>query len=394
MFELVIIGFLIFASAIAFYGAYFFLVLRNGSAIKRFRYTLSLLQNSKIELNPVSIIINTFNEANVIERKLVNISKLKYPKNKLEVLVVDDGSKDGTSVLAEKMLGDLKLSGRVIRNPKRIGLNRSLNIAMAQASNDYICITDSDVMLDENALTNAVSVLMGFENVGGVTGKIEPIFHGCGVAQSNESTYRTFYDNSMLGEASLHSAFPGNGPLIVFDKSLVPATIPADYGSTDGNIVMNIIKSGHRFVYIPNAVILEPVPEDLSQQKLQKVRRAQRLIQVFIHNKDLFLNRKYGTFGKVIFPLKFLMVVLAPTLMVLGLSLFIVGVVFSSNSYLQVVSLSSLFIGAASLSRKESSKMFSSFVFHQFYLLAGLFASLRKSVYWKTIDRKKFEIDK
>jgi len=332
MLKLALTGLLIFSFAIAVYGAYFLFVLKNTNAIKLFIKNLSSLQNSEVDLKPVSIIVNTFNEAKVIERKLVNISKLNYPKNKLQVLVVDDDSSDGTSVLAENMLSKLKLFGRVIRNPKRIGLNRSLNIAMAQASNDYVCITDSDVILDENALVNAVSVLMGFKNVGGVTGKIKPIFHGGGVAQSNESAYRNFYDDSMLGEASLHSAFPGNGPLIVFDKSLVPTTIPVDYGSTDGNIAMNIIKSGHRFVYVPNAVIFEPVPENINQQKLQKVRRAQRLIQVFLHNKDLFLNRKYGKFGKVIFPLKFSMIILAPTLMVLGLSLFIVGIIFSSNS--------------------------------------------------------------
>ncbi len=391
MLEVALAGFLIFSFGIAVYGLYYFLVLKNKRATKVFEDKLSTLQSSKLDLKPVSIIVNTFNEAKVIERKLNNISKLNYPINKLEVLVIDDDSSDGTSVLAEKTLSDLKLFGRVIRNPKRLGLNRSLNIAMAQAANDYVCITDSDVMLESNALLNAVSVLSGFENVGGVTGKIEPIFHGGGVAQSNESAYRTFYDNSMLGEASLHSAFPGNGPLIVFDKSIVPTTIPVDYGSTDGNIAMNIIKSGHRFVYVPNAVILEPVPEDLSQQKLQKVRRAQRLIQVFLHNKDLFFNRKYGKFGKVIFPLKFSMIVFAPILMVLGLSLITVGVVFSSNLLLQVASFGGLFIGVTALSCTGFRRMVSSFVFHQFYLIAGLLVSLRKSVYWKTIDRKKFE---
>ena len=110
----------------------------------------------------------------------------------------------------------------------------------------------------------------------------------------------------MLGESSLHSAFPGNGPLIVFDKSKVNSPIPEYHGSTDGNIAMNIIKSGVRFVYVSNAVIFEPVPENLGQQRLQKVRRAQRLIQVFLHKKGVFFNKKYGKFGRVIFPLKVL----------------------------------------------------------------------------------------
>ena len=336
MLELVLFGLLALGLGIGVYAAYFFLVLNNQKGIESFNTKLSELQKRDVDLKPVSIIVNTFNEARVIERKLVNISKLNYPLDKLEVLVIDDDSSDGTYAIAEKTLADLGLSGRVIRNSKRIGLNRSLNTAMNQASYNYICVTDSDVMLDSFALRNSVSVLMGFEQVGGVTGKIEPIFHGAGLAQSNESAYRNFYDNSMLGEAALHSAFPGNGPLIVFDKSLVPTTIPVDYGSTDGNIAMNIINSGHRFVYVPNSLIFEPVPENMGQQRLQKVRRAQRLIQVFIHNRKIFLNGDFGKFGRIVFPLKFSMIVLCPLLLVFGFGLFMFGLALSSNFFFQV----------------------------------------------------------
>jgi len=94
---------------------------------------------------------------------------------------------------------------------------------------------------------------------------------------------------------------------------------------------MNIIKSGYRFIYIPDAVIVEPVPENIGQQRLQKVRRAKRLIQVFLHNSDVFLNKKYGKFGRIIFPLKFLMVAVCPLLMAIGLIFFALSVVFSTN---------------------------------------------------------------
>jgi len=331
VFELLLTGFILLAVAFAVYVAYFFLVIKNRRSIERFHSTLSTLQNSSSDPKPVTVIINTFNEAKVIDRKLTNTSQLNYPLDKLEILVIDDASVDGTADIAVNKIRELNLSGRVIRNPARIGLNRSLNIAMSAAKNNYVCITDSDVILEKDALIKAVSVLKGFKNAGGVTGKILPVYNGAGVAQSTESSYRTFYSSSMLGETAYHSAFPGNGPLIVFDKSLVPTTIPVDYGSTDGNIAMNVIKSGHRFVYVENAVVFEPVPEKLAQQRLQKVRRAKRLIQVVLHNKSVFLNGKYGEFGRVIFPLKFLMLILCPLLMTIGFGLFALGVAFSAN---------------------------------------------------------------
>ena len=238
-------------------------------------------------------------------------------------------------------------------------------------------------------MKNAIKVLENCEDAGGVTGKINPWFEGQGIAQSNESLYRNFYDQSMFGESSLHSAFPGNGPLIVFDKSRVPFEIPEDYGSTDGNIAMNIIKSGLRFIYVPEAIIMEPVPENIGQQRLQKVRRAKRLIQVFLHNLDIFRNDKYGRFGKTVFPLKLFMLTICPVLFFLGVSLFTIGVLLAQNFLLYVLSAGIIAsLAVVLVFFKNIGGQISSFVFHQAYLIAGLFSSVRKSVFWKTIDRK------
>jgi cellulose synthase/poly-beta-1,6-N-acetylglucosamine synthase-like glycosyltransferase len=182
----------------------------------------------------VSIIVSTFNEENVIERKIKDISKLNYPANKMEILVYDDSSSDMTQMIAEKAIKESGLDGTVIRSVSRLGLNRSINVAVAKAKHNIVCITDSDVLLEKDALKNAVVVLKKFEHAGGVTGHILPVFEGEGVAQNTESSYRDFYHTSMLAESSIHSAFPGNGPLIVYDKSQVPSPIPLDYGSTDG----------------------------------------------------------------------------------------------------------------------------------------------------------------
>jgi cellulose synthase/poly-beta-1,6-N-acetylglucosamine synthase-like glycosyltransferase len=193
----------------------------------------------------------------------------------------------------------------------------------------------------------------------------------------------------MVSESSLHSAFPGNGPLIIFNKSLVPFSIPTSYGSTDANIAMNIVKSGKRLLYVPNALIYEPVPETVSQQKLQKVRRAKRLIQVFLHNLDVFGNKKYGWFGVLIFPLKFLMHVVCPFLVFLGSTLFFVFFVFSNVFLFQVgfmIFAALFFVLFAVLGRVR--RFFISFVLHQVYLLLGFVSSFRKSVFWKTVDRR------
>ncbi|MCJ7771040.1 glycosyltransferase, partial [Candidatus Bathyarchaeota archaeon] len=123
--------------AFSFYGLYFLLVLRQRKVIDKFQETLLRLQeensSNESKLENVSIIVSTFNEARVIARKIENLSALDYPKQKMEIIVFDDSSTDGTAEIAEKTIREKQLSGKVVRNSPRIGLNRSLNAAVAGA---------------------------------------------------------------------------------------------------------------------------------------------------------------------------------------------------------------------------------------------------------------------
>jgi biofilm PGA synthesis N-glycosyltransferase PgaC len=386
---LIIIGFASISFVILTYFLYFTFIYRRITEVAVYTSRINHLQQLAIDLPKLSVVIPTYNEAKVIRRKLENISRLDYPIERLEVIVIDDCSDDGTEEIAKTVLAELKVDGKVLRKPERSGVNESLNIAIREASNAIICITDADVTLEKNALKNSVAVLESFEGAGGVTGKIEPVFSRDGIAPKSESSYRNYYHQCMLAESCLHSAFPGNGPLIIFNKSLVHSHIPVNYGSTDANIAINIIKSGRRLLYIPNALVYEPVPETVNQQRLQKVRRAKRLIQAFIHNTDISLNEKYGKFGSVIFPIKFSMHVICPILTFLGVISILLFVILSESFLFEfafALILVSL-LAALAISRRVRDFLFS-FLFHQVYLLLGLLSLPRSSSVWKRIERK------
>ncbi len=387
---LIAVGLISIPFVLLTYLLYFIFIYRNKAEVAKYMDKIRKFQKSNTNSLPeISIIVSTYNEAKVIRRKLENIASLEYPVEKLEVIVIDDCSNDGTSEIAEKALTELKLNGKVLRNAKRIGLNSSLNIAMDEASNNVVCITDADVVLGKNALTRSVSVLKEFDGAGGVTGRIKPVFSKGSAATVSESSYRQYYHQCMLAESSLHSAFPGNGPLIIFDKSLVHYSIPIDYGSTDANIAMNIIKSGRRLLYVPDSIIFEPVPETVSQQRLQKVRRAKRLLQVFLHNIDVLVNKEYGKFGTLTFPLKFSMHVLCPILTLLGSISILAFIILSKNFLFQfafTLTLISLLV-VSSISHRVRNFLLS-FLFHQGYLLLGLISSPKTGTVWKKIERK------
>jgi len=375
---------------LSIYSLYYVLIYGAKNKVDKYLGDLQRTLEAKTASVPnVSVIIPTYEEAKVIRRKLANMASLEYPLDRMEILVVDDASKDETAEIAESAFLEHGLNGRVLKNRQRIGLNASLNVAIEAASNDIVCLTDSDVAFEKSALRNVISVLEGMNKVGGVTGNISPSFNESNRVTQLEEGYRNFSNRSMLVESFRHSAFPGSGVLTVFRRSVLTSLIPTDYGSTDGNLSISIIKGGYRFVYVPYADVYEPVPESLSQHRLQKVRRAKRLIQVLIHNTDILFNKKYGEFGSVIFPLKFAMFVICPTLIVIGSASLIIFVILSQSIVLWALLMMSLVSVALSfmISRRLASFL-SGFVLHQVYLLLGLFSSFKKGVFWKKIDRR------
>jgi glycosyltransferase involved in cell wall biosynthesis len=95
----------------------------------------------------ISIIIPTFNDKRHVSKAIYSV--IGSTKLKIEIIVVDDGSSDGTFKFLEKKFGD-KI--KLLKHPSNRGLGASRNTGMTLASGKYILFLDSDDWLDENCL--------------------------------------------------------------------------------------------------------------------------------------------------------------------------------------------------------------------------------------------------
>jgi cellulose synthase/poly-beta-1,6-N-acetylglucosamine synthase-like glycosyltransferase len=339
------------------------------------------------ELPCVSILIPAHNEEAVIYGKLQNISESEYPMSKIEVIVIDDCSTDRTAELAQRALEDFKLHGNILRNTQRKGVNASYNWGVSKAQHDYVLTTDADVLMHKDAVRRAAQILMELDEVGGVTARMAPIFAKDTRATRIEESYRSMFDSMMVAESAIFSTFPGYTCFLLFRKSLY-SEMPADYGSSDGNISLSIVKKGFRYIMPENLFFYEPVAQGISEQRRQKIRRASRLIQSTLMNRDMLLNRKYKKFGQFIFPLRFLMLTVCPVLIFIAPVAAIVWM-----CYVSVVALSFmlLFCGVSLLlGLRRQIRLFvlpTSLMIHQVYLLLGLICSSRRKSLWKRIER-------
>ena len=82
----------------------------------------------------------------------------------------------------------------------------------------------------------------------------------------------------------------------------------------------------------------EIVPDTLGQQRLQKVRRARRLIEVLVHHTDVLFSKRNGEFGRIIFPMKFWMYIMSPTFLFLGFVSIVLYAASVQNTMFYVIS--------------------------------------------------------
>jgi len=374
-----------FVAIAAIFATYYTVVLRNPMKTRYLRDLDDIRKRTLAidRLPKVTVLMAMYNEETMIREKLAEIFAMEYPHEKLEVILVDDHSTDSTVATAEKQFAKLGLRGEIIRNNERVGINECFNIGVAHSTGDLIATTGPDIIVEHRAMLEALKVLVTMKHVAGVSGKPTPTSHQSSNTLQIEKSYRDFYDSMCVAESAIHSTFPGYTGFAVIARSAF-ARIPAEYGSTDGNLSLAIVRRGLRFVCAPNVAFYEEVAGSLPEQMRQKTRRASRTIQSALANTDLLFRKECGAFGSVIFPLRLLMITLAPLLFLVGVICALIAVSYVSmwGSLLLIVILACVrYVG--SRVKLGSLGLVHSLAVHECYLLIGLFLSGARRGTWK-----------
>ncbi len=151
--------------------------------IRHYIFTLTVLRKSKTNYtsNPnsnlnfeptVTILIPAYNEENVIGKMLDKITKLSYPKNKLEVILIDDASLDATGKIAEeyaKLYGFIKVLHRESKVGGK-GKAGALNAGLKVSKGEIVICFDADYLPSNDIVTKLVEKFSD-PNVGAVQGR-------------------------------------------------------------------------------------------------------------------------------------------------------------------------------------------------------------------------------
>jgi cellulose synthase/poly-beta-1,6-N-acetylglucosamine synthase-like glycosyltransferase len=238
----------------------------------------------------VTLLVSAFNEAEVIAAKIENTLALDYPRAQLDVIVISDASDDGTDAIVERYASQ---GVRLLRMNDRGGKTLGLNAAVRIARGEIVVFSDANAMYQRDALRKMVRNFAD-PAVGAVVGE-STYEEAAGGAQQSEGLYWKYETAIKRLETQLGSTVGGDGAIYAIRRALY-RDMRADALSDFVN-PMQIVMSGQRCIYEPQARSVEEAAEGFDKEFRRKVRIVNRAWRATWTLPALLNPLRYGLFS-------------------------------------------------------------------------------------------------
>lgn len=247
-----------------------------------------------------SILIPAHNEEKVIGKTIEAMMKVVYPKDKLQILVINDGSTDKTKeIIQSYSQQDSRVElFDIPKGEGGKGKSRTLNIGRRAAKGEIIAIYDADNTPDENSLRYLVAQLLLHKELGAVIGKFRTV-------NKNRNFLTKFINietlsfQSMLqaGRWQMHNISTLPGTNFVMWTWLIEKLNGWDEEALteDSELSIRIYEEGYKIKFIPYAITYEQEPESWRvwiKQRMRWVRGNNYVIAKFFRDIPKFKNRR------------------------------------------------------------------------------------------------------
>lgn len=272
---------------------------------------------------PVTVLVPAYNERECIANTVRSLVASDYP---VEVIVIDDGSSDGTANLVEAM----RLPNvRVVRQ-RNAGKPAALNNGIAHARHDIIVMMDGDTVFEPATVRELVQPFAD-PRVGAVAGnaKVGNRDSMIGAWQHIEYVMGFNLDRRMYDLLRCMPTIPGAVGAFRRDALDRIGGMSEDTLAEDTDVTMALHRDGWRVVYAENARAWTEAPESVQQLWSQRYRWSYGTMQaIWKHRRAVVERGPSGRFGRVGLPFVALFMVVAPLLAPLIDVFLLYGLVF------------------------------------------------------------------
>jgi Glycosyltransferases, probably involved in cell wall biogenesis len=247
------------------------------------------LDNRSFDYPTCSILIPAHNEEKVIAATIESMLKLEYPKDRLQIIVINDGSKDATkSIIEQYAVKDARV--QLFDIPKGEGgkgKSRTLNLGIKQAKGDVIAIYDADNTPDKDSLRYLVAQLLLHKELGAVIGKFRTVNKNATLL-TRFINIETLSFQSMLqaGRWQMHGISTLPGTNFVMWHHIIKKLDGWDEEALteDSELSIRIYEEGYKIKFIPYAITYEQEPQEWGtwiKQRMRWVRGNNYVVKKF-----------------------------------------------------------------------------------------------------------------
>ncbi|HEX5298741.1 MAG TPA: bifunctional polysaccharide deacetylase/glycosyltransferase family 2 protein [Streptosporangiaceae bacterium] len=243
----------------------------------------------------VSVVVPAYNEAAGIAATIRSMVTSRY-RGRIEIIVVDDGSSDGTAAIAR----GLRIPYVHVISQPNSGKAGALNRGIAEAHSDILILVDGDTIFQADTIGRLVAPLAAAD-VGAVSGntKVGNRRGFLGGWQHLEYVMGFNLDRRLFDMLGTIPTVPG--AIGAFRRAALAAAggVSTDTLAEDTDLTMTLCRSPWRVVYAPNAIAWTEAPSSLRQLWRQRYRWSYGTMQaMWKHRRAVIEHGPSGRFGR------------------------------------------------------------------------------------------------
>ncbi len=273
------------------------------------RLSDSMEINADEEFTPkVTVIIPVYNEEATVESTLESLFALDYPQNQIAIIIVNDGSTDGTAKVLEKYSSDPRIR---IFTKENGGKYTALNFGIEKAETEFIGCLDADSFVEKHALRRIMSHFKD-ASIMAVTPSML-IDKPKGIIrhmQKAEYSYGNFIRQALSMIGAIHIT---PGPFSFFRKEVFERIGPYKraHNTEDMEMAMRMQKNKMKIVNATNALVYTVGPGSALKLYKQRVRWVSGFIGNLIDYRDMLFSRQFGDLGLLVLPFSVFGIIMA-----------------------------------------------------------------------------------
>jgi len=243
----------------------------------------------------VTIVVPCFNEEETVEKTVRSLLNLHYPKDKLKIFLIDDGSTDGTLNIIKHFE---KYPNIRVLHKENGGKYTALNLGLLHSENDFFGGLDADSFADPEALVRIMSYFEKDESVMAVAPSVT-VYNPRNLIQNVQKAeyHMGVYLKKMLGFLGAINVTPG--PLTIFRKKVFDDLGPYKHGhnTEDMEIAYRMQKNHYKIAHCNDAYIYTNTPGTILKLYRQRLRWIYGFINNTLDYRNVLFKKKYGNFA-------------------------------------------------------------------------------------------------